>query len=788
MPWVSAGLPSGVWTRVGVGLLAAVIALGAGTLGAAPARAADLGTVTVTGAAGPYASSPGSLTGAVGDTFRVVDATTGVPPTVNVGTTAGVDTGSVSVGAQACGAPGSQATCIASRGAGTTYTITELGTISITYTSGGSQAPIGPILLQAAGGGSADPKVVYPFLTLNPNGGTCSGTLEFNAIPGTGNDSVTLPTSSTSTRSGYELSGWAYNADGTGTVLTPGIEVATGSTTLYAVWQPNGVQITYDANVGMSKECFAGGVIVTTAANRRATSVVQLGSSSATTAPCTPVGSRLAGWAYTGNGSVAFTAGQSLPATFASGSSVTLFAKWETVYGLSASPSSVKFSPGGSAVVTFTATVNGAPAPGSAVELRTSGDPVSLSPGPSVAATTDNAGKVSVTITKPSAGKATVTAAFGDKTATVDVSIPAKYALGDIGPGGGLVFLISGGLVYEMAPKDWGNEETGIRWCSNQINSVSTGTAVGTGSENTTKMLTSAGAFSACTVSAPNAARAYRGGGQSDWFLPSKDELNAMCIYSRDPSAPPTGVSCSVAGSQDAAFASGDYGFAAGKYWSSSQNDADNAWRQNFDGGNQKYGRVRSVTLRVRPVRAFPAKYALGDIGPGGGRVFLISGGLTYEMAPNDWGANERTGIRWCSDRTNSVSTGKAVGTGRENTTAMLTSAGAFSACTGSAPNAARAYRGGGQSDWFLPSKDELNAMCNYSRNPSAPPTGVCHGRQNAAFARGDYGFARVYYTDYYWSSSQTDATAAWNQGFVDGYQANGSEGLTLRVRPVRAF
>ena len=420
---VSAGLPSGVWTRVGVGLLAAVIALGAGMIGAAPARAADLGTVTVTGGPDPYASSPGSLTGAVGDTFRVVNATAG-GDTVNVGTTDGVDTGSVSVGAQACGAPGSQATCIASV-AGTTYTITRLGTISITYTSGGSQAPIGPILLQAAGGGSADPKVVYPFLTLNPNGGTCSGTLEFNAIPGTSNDSVTLPTSSTCTRSGYELSGWAYNADGTGTVLTPGIEVATGSTTLYAVWRPNGVQVTYDANVGMSKECFAVGANAMTADDRRATSVVQLGSSSATTAPCTPVDSRLAGWAYTGNGSVAFTAGQSLPATFRSGSSVTLFAKWETVYGLSASASSVKFSPGGSAVVTFTATVNGAPAPGSAVELRTSGDPVSLSPGPSVAATTDNAGKVSVTITKPSAGEATVTAAFGDKTATVNVSVEA---------------------------------------------------------------------------------------------------------------------------------------------------------------------------------------------------------------------------------------------------------------------------------------------------------------------------------------------------------------------------
>ena len=414
---VSAGLPSGVWTRVGVGLLAAVIALGAGTLGAVPAQAANVGTITVTNSGASYNYSPMTLTGQVGDQFTVVNGTSGDTLSVTFSVGAG-DTGEISVGASSCG-PGVQACDIATTSS-TTYTILKLGTVSLS-----AQLPIGQITLQAAGGGSADPKVVYPFLTLNPNGGTCSGTLEFNAIPGTSNDSVTLPTSSTCTRSGYELSGWAYNADGTGTVLTPGIEVATGSTTLYAVWRPNGVQVTYDANVGMSKECFAVGANAMTADDRRATSVVQLGSSSATTAPCTPVDSRLAGWAYTGNGSVAFTAGQLLPATFRSGSSVTLFAKWETVYGLSASASSVKFSPGGSAVVTFTATVNGAPAPGRAVALRTSGELGSLSPGPSVAATTDNAGKVSVTITKPSAGQATVTATFGDKTATVDVSVEA---------------------------------------------------------------------------------------------------------------------------------------------------------------------------------------------------------------------------------------------------------------------------------------------------------------------------------------------------------------------------
>ena len=35
------------------------------------------------------------------------------------------------------------------------------------------------------------------------------------------------------------------------------------------------------------------------------------------------------------------------------------------------------------------------------------------------------------------------------------VVTPQVYNIGDIGPGGGLVFFISGGLTYEMAPKTW---------------------------------------------------------------------------------------------------------------------------------------------------------------------------------------------------------------------------------------------------------------------------------------------------------------------------------------------
>jgi hypothetical protein len=181
----------------------------------------------------------------------------------------------------------------------------------------------------------------------------------------------------------------------------------------------------------------------------------------------------------------------------------------------------------------------------------------------------------------------------------------------------------------------------------------------------------------------------------------------------------------------------------------------------------------------------------LGDIGPGGGLVFLISGGRTYEMAPKTWGANETAGIQWCSDATNPVTTGLTVGTGSANTTAMLTNAGLFVACTASAPNVARGYSGGGFTDWFLPSQDELNAMCNYSRNPTTPAApGVACGTlgvpttQDATFLSGSFGFAG----GTYWSSSQYGASTAWSQNFDSGIQYNGSKRNTRDVRPVRAF
>jgi hypothetical protein len=219
------------------------------------------------------------------------------------------------------------------------------------------------------------------------------------------------------------------------------------------------------------------------------------------------------------------------------------------------------------------------------------------------------------------------------------------------------------------------------------------------------------------------------------------------------------------------------------------------SWEQWANAGKGGWTCTRSITWARTPVAGGTSTrtYELGETGPGGGLVFLISGGLTYEMAPNTWsagGVNETTPIQWCDDVSSDITgaVGTVVGTGSANTTAMQPTA-----CDSGAGVSARAFTGGGYSDWFLPSKDELNAMCNYSRNPTAPaaPSVSCYGdagsTQDTTFASGTYGFA----SNKYWSSSQTSGgyfDYAWYRFLGNGSQSDESWNDTMFVRPVRAF
>lgn len=160
---------------------------------------------------------------------------------------------------------------------------------------------------------------------------------------------------------------------------------------------------------------------------------------------------------------------------------------------------------------------------------------------------------------------------------------------------------------------------------------------------------------------------------------------------------------------------------------------------------------------------------AVGDIGPGGGTVFYAasspqSWGQYLEAAPASWaGGSKEPSAPWCAAATlpNLSSAGTDIGAGAANTAMIVKECG-----DSSAASKAAAYQGGGLAGWFLPSKDELDALWKIT----------------------DGGDVRD--TDIYWSSSQSgdNAGLAWGQSFTTGYQLDGKKTGAGLVRPVRAF
>ncbi|MDA3022647.1 MAG: DUF1566 domain-containing protein [Actinomycetota bacterium] len=151
--------------------------------------------------------------------------------------------------------------------------------------------------------------------------------------------------------------------------------------------------------------------------------------------------------------------------------------------------------------------------------------------------------------------------------------------------------------------------------------------------------------------------------------------------------------------------------------------------------------------------------YKVGDTGPGGGIVFYDAGsvqpwGRFLEAGP------ELAATQWCNDSEFDVAgTQTTIGSGKENTDRIA------EVCGSGAANSVSDYDGGGKTDWFLPSKDELNEL--YEQRDSV----------------GGFG------TEFYWNSSQFDPYNAWYQDFTDGFQgASANESDAFGVRPVRAF
>ncbi|MDB4655550.1 DUF1566 domain-containing protein [Flavobacteriales bacterium] len=155
---------------------------------------------------------------------------------------------------------------------------------------------------------------------------------------------------------------------------------------------------------------------------------------------------------------------------------------------------------------------------------------------------------------------------------------------------------------------------------------------------------------------------------------------------------------------------------------------------------------------------------SVGQAGPGGGIVFFdkgntIGGWQYLETAASD----QSTGIEWGCDGTLISGTQLTVGSGEANTALIV------SGCN-EASFAAQLCNDltlGGQSDWFLPSRDELNLMY----------------RNLHVNNQGNFNISA-----YYWSSTEFNAYYAWNFAFDPGPDGNNSKYSTYYVRAVRAF
>lgn len=161
---------------------------------------------------------------------------------------------------------------------------------------------------------------------------------------------------------------------------------------------------------------------------------------------------------------------------------------------------------------------------------------------------------------------------------TQNFALKNTAAVGDPADGG-VIGCMSGGLNNLVVPA--ADNSTSIVWSASS--STTNATSTTDGAANTATIVAALSPGQAVGSYAAGLCSTYTttGGFTTGWFLSAKDQLN--CLY---------GNKAAVGG------------FANDFYWSSTEADADKAWAQNFDNGDQLFD-FKVFNGRVRCARAF---------------------------------------------------------------------------------------------------------------------------------------------------------------------------------------
>ncbi len=252
-----------------------------------------------------------------------------------------------------------------------------------------------------------------------------------------------------------------------------------------------------------------------------------------------------------------------------------------------------KFTSGPGVGFRVQATQDPRPTPTPTPTTTTTTTTPTTTPTPTPTPTLDNAAAEKIAAERAAAGKLAAEKAAKHRATLVPCPPNGKCVVGNIGPGGGIVFYVapsqqSWGQYLEVAPASWSGDyfDPYKPWCAlgdsllasyfNEQDAIKKNSSkIGSGKSNTELMLLT------CMDGIANNVRNYRGGGKSDWFLPSTDELAEM-LKTSDTIAD----------------------FLISSYWSSTLAPLYGAWEQVIFGGTN-YTSDETMSGSVRPVRAF---------------------------------------------------------------------------------------------------------------------------------------------------------------------------------------